>query len=162
MEPRAPTPERRLEAIGQLAAAGIPTGVMASPLIPALNDTELERILERAAEAGAGEAGYILLRLPLEIKDLFTEWLEDTAPGQAKRVMSMVRETRGGRDYDSTFHKRMHGTGAYAELIASRFKLACRKLNLAKEDRCSLDTTQFRPPARPSARQPDENQLTLF
>ncbi len=133
MEPRAPTPERRLDAIRQLTAAGVPTAVMAAPMIPALNDHELEAILERAYEAGARQAGYVVLRLPLEIKDLFREWLEAHQPGRANHVMSLIRSMRGGKDYDAEWGKRMKGTGVYADLIAKRFKLACDRLGLNKE-----------------------------
>jgi DNA repair photolyase len=145
MEPRAPTPERRIDAIRELAAAGVPTAVMAAPMIPALNDHELEGILERACEAGARQAGYVVLRLPLEIKDLFREWLENEQPGRASHVMSLIRSMRGGKDYDAEWGKRMKGTGVYAELIAKRFKLACERLGLNKESR-PLRTDLFCPP----------------
>ncbi len=130
MEPRAPTPERRLEAIRELTAAGVPATVMTAPMIPALNDHELEAILERGHEAGARHAGYVVLRLPLEIKDLFREWLEANQPGRASHVMSLIRSMRGGKDYDAEWGKRMKGSGVYAELIAKRFKLACDRLGL--------------------------------
>ena len=147
MEPRAATPERRLDAIRGLADAGIPAGVMAAPMIPALNDMELERILEAAVAAGATTAGYVLLRLPLEIKDLWEEWLTTHVPGKAAHVMSLVRDTRGGKEYDSRWGKRMSGTGVYADLLAQRFAAATRKLGLTKRD-WKLDTSQFhRPPA---------------
>jgi len=155
MEPRAATPRRRLEAMRALSQAGIPTGVMVAPLIPALNDPEIEAILEAAAEAGAVEAGYILLRLPHEIKHLFREWLDQHAPHRAARIMRLVREMRGGRDYDATFHKRMTGSGRYAELIRRRFELACRRARLNREP-VRLDSRRFRAPAEPS------DQLTLF
>ncbi len=145
MEPRAPTPERRLEAIRELAAAGVPAAVMAAPMIPALNDHELEGILERAAEAGARQAGYVVLRLPLEIKDLFREWLEVHQPGRAAHVMSLIRSMRGGKDYDAEWGKRMKGTGVYADLIAKRFKLACERLGLNKEW-TPTRTDLFKPP----------------
>jgi len=145
MEPRAPTPERRIEAIRALAAAGVPTAVMAAPMIPALNDHELESILERTHEAGARRAGYVLLRLPLEIKDLFREWLTTHEPGRAAHVMSLIRSMRGGKDYDADWGKRMKGTGVYADLIAKRFKLACERLGMNKESR-SLRTDLFKPP----------------
>ncbi len=147
MEPRAAAPERRLETIRGLSQAGIPVGVMAAPMIPALNDAELERILEAAAQAGARSAGYVLLRLPHEIKGLFQEWLEAHEPLKAEHVMSLVRETRGGRLYDSTYGIRMRGTGPYAELLGRRFRRACKRLGLNLGDG-SLDTTRFRPPAR--------------
>jgi DNA repair photolyase len=145
MEPRAPTPERRIDAIRELSAAGVPTAVMAAPMIPALNDHEMEGILERAYEAGARQAGYVVLRLPLEIKDLFREWLENEQPGRATHVMSLIRSMRGGKDYDAEWGKRMKGTGVYAELIAKRFKLACERLGLNKESR-PLRTDLFCPP----------------
>ena len=145
LEPRASTPRRRLAAIGALASAGVPTGVMAAPMIPALNDSQLEAILEAAAQAGAVSAGYTILRLPHEIKDLFAEWLETHAPLKAKHVMTLIRETRGGRLNDPNFGSRMRGQGHYALLIATRFKLACKRLGLNKND-WRLDTTQFHPP----------------
>ena len=112
---------------------GVPVGVMFAPVIPALNDDELETILGKAAEAGARSAGYVLLRLPLEIKDLFREWLEANEPGRAKHVMSLIRQMRNGNDYDSQWHTRMKGTGPYAEMIAKRFRLAVKKLSLNRE-----------------------------
>ena len=147
MEPRAPTPNRRLEAIKALRRAGVPTGVMAAPMVPALNDPELENILEAAAEAGATEAGYILLRLPLEIKDLWREWLEEHYPDRAARIMSHIRAARGGKDYDAEWNKRMTGGGPYAAMIARRFKLATNRLGLNAQ-RLKLDTSQFLPPPR--------------
>ena len=145
MEPRASTPVRRLETIAALKAAGVPVGVMAAPMIPALNDMELERLLEAAAAAGASEAGYILLRLPLEIKALFADWLQSHYPDKAKHVLGLVRETRGGKLYQSGFGTRMTGQGPYAELLKSRFKTACRRLGL-NQRRYDLDTSQFEPP----------------
>ena len=153
LEPRAPSPARRLEALGQLAAAGIPAGVMVAPVVPALTDGEIERILEAAAGAGARSAGYVLLRLPLEVKDLFVEWLAVHAPLKADHVMSLVRQTRGGRAYDSTWELRMRGTGPYAEMIARRFHLACKRLGLNRRD-WAFDTGQFRPPPRPGDQLP--------
>ncbi|MGB8275709.1 MAG: PA0069 family radical SAM protein [Alphaproteobacteria bacterium] len=145
LEPRAATPERRLETVRALNAAGIPAGVMVAPVIPGLTDHELERILERAREAGANCAGYILLRLPLEVKDLFAEWLAAHAPLKAGRVLSLVRQARGGRLNDPAFGSRMKGSGPIAELIARRFEAACRRLDLAR-DSAALDATKFRPP----------------
>lgn len=145
MEPRAPTPERRLEAIRELNAAGIPASVMTAPMIPALNDHEMESILERAHEAGARHAGYVALRLPLEIKDLFREWLEAHQPGRAAHVMSLIRSMRGGKDYDAEWGKRMKGSGVYADLIAKRFKLACDRLGL-NQWWTPLRTDLFKPP----------------
>jgi DNA repair photolyase len=147
MEPRAATPQRRLDAIGALAEAGIPTAVIAAPLIPSLNDIEIERILEAACKAGATEAGYVILRLPLEIKDLFREWLDEAYPDRAKRIMKLVRDMRGGRDYDPEWRARQRGTGPYAQLIAARFRKACARLGLNRR-KFDLDITQFRRPPR--------------
>jgi DNA repair photolyase len=155
MEPRAATPERRLDAIRQLSAAGVPTVVMFAPAIPGLNDHELEAVLERAAAAGAVSAGYVALRLPLEIKDLFAEWLTARRPDRAQRVMSLVRQMRGGRDYDARWGKRMKGEGPIADVIGQRFRAARRRYGL---DRVlpPLDVGQFRRPA------PSTRQLDLF
>ncbi len=150
MEPRASTPARRLAAIGALTRAGVPTAVMFAPVIPALNDAEMEAVLAAAHEAGAAEAGYVLLRMPLEIKDLFRQWLDEQAPDRAARVIKLMREMRGGRDYDANFGRRMTGTGPYARMIAKRFAAACRRLGL-NERRLDLDTGQFRRPAAPGA-----------
>jgi DNA repair photolyase len=147
MEPRAATPGRRIEAIGGLHRAGVPVGVMFAPVIPALNDEELENVLGAAVKAGAGSAGYVLLRLPLEIKDLFREWLEEKEPGRAKHVMSLIRQMRGGKDYDSQWHTRMKGTGPYAEMIARRFHMAVKRLGLNQE-RSPLSVDKFRRPPR--------------
>ena len=147
MEPRAGTPSRRLQAISGLSAAKIPTGVMFAPAIPALNDSELEAVLTAAAEAGATTAGYVLLRLPLEIKDLFREWLETHQPEKARHVMSLIRQMRGGKDYDSRWHTRMKGTGPYAEMIARRFRMAVKRLGLNREQRPLL-LGKFKKPER--------------
>jgi len=147
MEPRAGTPARRLQAIQGLAQAGIPTGVMFAPAIPALNDHEMEAVLDAAAEMGARTAGYVLLRLPLEIKDLFREWLEAQVPGRSKHVMALVRSMRGGKDYDSQWNTRMKGTGPYAEMMARRFRLAVKKLGLNQPSK-PLVINSFRRPAR--------------
>jgi len=146
MEPRASTPPRRLEAIRALNDAGVPAGVMFAPVIPALNDEELESVLGAAKEAGAVSAGYVLLRLPLEIKDLFREWLETNVPDRAKHVMSLVRQMRGGKDYDSTWHTRMRGAGPYAELIARRFHMAVKRLDLNRESHPLVLNRFKRPP----------------
>jgi DNA repair photolyase len=148
MEPRAASPLKRLEAIAALAAAGIPTAVLVAPIIPGLNDMEIERILEMAARAGATRAGYVLLRLPLEISGMFEAWLHEHHPERAARVLALVRETRGGRLYDSRFGTRQTGSGPYADLIAQRFRLALRRLDLEGRTSLSrtLDRTQFRPP----------------
>ncbi len=145
MEPRAATPLKRLAAIRMLADAGVPAGVLAAPMIPALNDAELEMILAAAKEAGAAYADYTLLRLPLEIRDLFVEWLEAHYPDRAGHVMALVRDTRGGADYDSAWGQRRSGTGVYADLLAKRFRLARRKLGLDKRI-VEFDTAQFKPP----------------
>jgi hypothetical protein len=153
MEPRAATPQRRRDAIRALNYAGIPVGVMFAPVIPALNDEELETVLASATEAGASSAGYVLLRLPLEIKDLFREWLEDKAAGRAKHVMSLIRQMRGGKDYDSQWHTRMKGTGPYAEMIARRFHMAVKRLGL-NQLRSPLALHKFRRPPRPGDQLP--------
>ncbi|WP_395650645.1 PA0069 family radical SAM protein [Brevundimonas sp.] len=146
MEPRAATPARRLDAVKRLADAGVPVGVGFAPVIPGLNDHELESILEAAAKAGATRAMYVTLRLPLEIKDLFQEWLADARPDRAARVMSLVRQTRGGKDYDADWSQRMKGTGPVADLIAVRFKAAVKRYGLNGPLR-ELDVTKFRVPA---------------
>ncbi|MGO6683318.1 PA0069 family radical SAM protein [Rhizobium leguminosarum] len=132
MEPRAATPPRRLETIHALAEAGIQTAVMAAPLIPALNDHELERILESAKAAGAAEASYVILRLPLEVSPLFRDWLLQHYPDRYRHVMSLVRSMRGGKDYDAEFGKRMKGAGPYAWQIARRFEMAARRFGLTR------------------------------
>jgi DNA repair photolyase len=149
MEPRAATPARRIEALRALAVAGIPAGVLAAPMIPAVNDMELERILEACAQAGATRGGYVLLRLPLEIAQLFEEWLTLHLPDRAKRVLALVRETRGGALYDSGWGRRQTGTGPYAELLAQRFRIAAARLGLDRTGvgRQALDCSQFRVPA---------------
>jgi len=145
LEPRASTPERRLAAVRALSEAGIPTGVMVAPVIPGLTDSEIEAIVEAAADAGAVSAGRILLRLPLEIKDLFEEWLTANVPDRARRVLSLVRQTRDGKLYDATFGKRQTGSGPYADQIDRRFDLAVRRRGLNAR-RWPLDTTRFRVP----------------
>ncbi len=155
MEPRASTPERRLWAVAQLKAAGAPVGVNFAPCIPGLNDHEMEAVLAKAAEAGAYGAGYITLRLPLEIKDLFREWLEADYPDRAKKVMSLVRQMRGGKDYDPQWGARMTGHGPVAELMRARFKRASKALFPAGERR-PLRLDLFEVPQRPKA------QMELF
>ena len=145
MEPRASTPAKRLEAISRLADAGVPVGVGFAPVIPGLNDHELESVLEAAAKAGAVTAMYVTLRLPLEIKDLFREWLADARPDRAARVMSLVRQTRGGKDYDADWAQRMKGAGPVADLIGARFKAAVKRYGL-DGPRHDLDTTKFTVP----------------
>jgi DNA repair photolyase len=155
MEPRAATPEKRLAAIRGLTDAGCPVTVMFAPVIPGLNDHELEAVLERAAQAGAASAGYVVLRLPLEIKDLFREWLEAARPERAGRVMSLVRQMRHGRDYDMRWTERMKGEGPIAELIATRFAAARRRYGLERPIP-PLDLGRFRVPSAA------DNQLDLF
>ncbi len=155
MEPRASTPDKRLETLETLAAAGVPTSVMVAPVIPGLNDAEMERILERAAVAGVGEAGYVLLRLPLEIGDLFVEWLRANCPDRANRVLSLMRQTRGGKLYDAKWGERMEGDGPYAWMIGRRFEMAARRLGLDRRS-TALRTDLFTPPVRPG------QQLRLF
>jgi len=145
MEPRATAPRRRLETIRGLAGAGVPVGVMTAPMIPGLNDDEMEAILEAAAAAGAQAANYVLLRLPLEIKHLFLEWLEAHYPARKNRVVSLLREARGGKLYDSTWGARMRGRGVHAELLARRFALACNRLQLGKTS-WAPDSSAFRRP----------------
>jgi DNA repair photolyase len=147
LEPRTASPLARLRAVRELNAAGVPTGVMVAPVIPAITDHEMEAILEGAAEAGARWAGYVLVRLPYEIKDLFRDWLTEHFPDRAAHVMSLIQDMRGGRDNDPRFGTRMRGTGPIAELLRSRFKLACKRLNLNSGSREIPERTQlFRPP----------------
>ena len=158
LEPRASAPARRLQAIRTLAAAGVPTGVMVAPVIPQLNDRDLEAILEAAAAAGAQGAGWIMLRLPLEVAPLFRDWLATHYPERAAHVMSLVRDLRGGKDYRSAWGTRMRGSGVFADIIEKRFDVACRRFGLNDEGaRVKLDTSQFVPPARDGGR-----QATLF
>ena len=155
LEPRAAAPQRRVETLRRLAAAGIPTGVMFAPVIPALNDHELERVLEHAAQAGVHHAGYIMLRLPREVNPLFKDWLASHYPLRYERVMHRIQDVRGGEESDSQFGRRMKGQGVFADLVRQRFERACRSLGLNKS-RHQLDTRQFRPPAADAA------QLALF
>ena len=155
MEPRAPTPARRLDALRELGKAGIPTRVMVAPVIPAINDADIERILEAAAGVGVGGAGYVLLRLPLEVRDLFREWLTANFPDRDRHVLALVRQMRGGKDYDSKWGERMTGTGPYAEMIRQRFEAACARLKLNGE-RLPLTVEHFKPPHGRS------EQLSLF
>lgn len=155
MEPRAATPERRIDAIRQLAAAGVPVTVMFAPSIPSLNDHEMEAVLERAAQAGATSAGYVALRLPLEINDLFQQWLATDHPDRAKRVMSLVRQMRGGAAYDSEWGKRMTGEGPVAEVMGQRFSVARRKFGLDTPMQ-RMDVDAFKVPAKAG------DQLSLF
>ena len=141
MEPRVPSPARKLQTIARLSAAGIPVRIMVSPIVPALTDPDLERILKAAKQAGAETASWIMLRLPREVSELFQNWLEEHYPDRSKRVMSHLRAMHGGKTYDAAWHRRMRGSGAYADLINNRFELACRSLGLAKQApklRCDL------------------------
>jgi DNA repair photolyase len=155
MEPRASTPAKRLEAMRRLSDAGIPTTVMVAPVIPALNDSEIERILDAAAHAGVKEASYVLLRLPLEVRDLFREWLMANYPDRYRHIFTLIRDMRGGRDYDSQWGTRMKGTGPMAWMIGRRFEIACEKLGLNKR-RSKLTTDHFARPKRSG------QQLSLF
>ena len=155
MEPRAATPEKRIEAVRRLSEAGVPVTVMFAPAIPGLNDHEMEAVLERAAQAGATGAGYVALRLPLEIKDLFREWLETDHPDRARRVMSLVRQMRGGKDYDMRWGSRMKGEGPIADLMAARFRTAKTRYGLERPW-LSMDASKFRVPVKPGG------QMDLF
>jgi DNA repair photolyase len=156
LEPRTASPQARLRVIQQLAQAGIPVGVLVAPVIPAVTDHEMEDILAAAKEAGASSAGYVLIRLPHEVKILFREWLSRHYPDRAEHVMSLINQTRGGKDYDAKFGQRMSGTGVFAELLRMRFELARRKCGFdSSRDRHDLATDLFRPPA------PNQSQLTL-
>jgi DNA repair photolyase len=155
MEPRAAAPSKRLEALRALSKAGIPTAVLVAPIVPAINDSEIERILDAAANAGVTQAGYVMLRMPFEIKDLFREWLHEHFPDKAKHVISLVRDLHGGKDYDSTWGKRQRGDGPYAWSIGRRFELACRRLGLNGR-RTRMTTALFTPPSR------HRKQLDLF
>jgi DNA repair photolyase len=145
MEPRAATPERRLQAVSELSRAGVPVGVLAAPMIPGLNDVELEKILEAAARAGATHAGCVLLRLPHELKQMFEDWLAHHYPERARHVLNLVRETRAGRLNDPKWHSRFTGSGPYADLLARRFERAARQWGFDRE-RAALDCTQFAVP----------------
>ena len=159
LEPRAASPQRRLDVLRSLSASGVPCGVMVAALIPALNDKTLEHVLEEAAKAGAAEAAYVIMRLPNELKDLFKEWLAEHYPQRADHVISIVRQMRGGRDNDPRFGARMTGTGNFAELVEKRFELACRRFGLnghgAGRKPPELDCGRFRRPS-PSG------QMALF
>ena len=156
LEPRTASPQARLKVIEQLAAAGVPVGVLVAPVIPSLTDHELEQILEAAKAAGATSAGYVLLRLPLEVKDLFREWLTEHYPERAAHVMSLINQSRGGKDYQSEFGTRMVGTGVFAQLLSRRFELTKRRLLLENgEGRHDLRTDLFRAPGG------DRKQMTL-
>jgi DNA repair photolyase len=155
MEPRAATPPKRLGTIEALSKAGVPTVVMSAPIIPGLNDSEIEAILKAGYAAGAREAGYVVLRLPLEVKDVFRAWLEEALPDRAAKVMSLVRQIRQGKENDSTFGRRFTGTGPYAWTIGRRFEMAAQRLGYNKNRR-QLSTDAFRRPPQPG------EQLKLF
>ncbi len=154
MEPRATAPVRRLQTIARLQEAGIPVGVLVAPLIPVLSDDEMETILTRARGAGAGSAGYVLLRLPHEVKDLFREWLAEHEPTKAAHVMQRIRDSRGGKDYDAEFGARMRGSGIYADLLEQRFQLAYQRLGFQAPP--PLETRHFQAPRL------DKAQMDLF
>jgi DNA repair photolyase len=143
LEPRAPSPVARLHAVRALQQAGVPIGIFVAPVIPAVNDHEIERILEAGAQAGAGNAGYVLVRLPYEVKTLFREWLDGHMPDRAAHVMSLINAMRGGRDNDPRFGTRMRGSGPFADLIARRFETACRRLGLSRQRGNRLSTAHF-------------------
>jgi DNA repair photolyase len=158
MEPRAPIPARRLEAIERLAAAGVPVGVMVAPIIPAVNDSEIEKIMTRAYSAGAREAGYVMLRLPLELRDIFREWLLVHYPDRLRHTLSLVQSAHGGKDYDSQWGKRMAGSGPYAWMIGRRFEIAAARLGY-KETATRLRSDLFQPPENQAG---GPKQLSLF
>jgi DNA repair photolyase len=160
MEPRAAAPQRRLQAIAELTRAGVPTGVLAAPMIPGLNDAEMERILEASARAGARHAGYVLLRLPHELRQMFEDWLQTHMPDRAAHVLNLIRETRSGALSDARFHHRFAGQGVYADLLLRRFARAARQWGL-DESREGLDCTRFAVP-QTAARGLAEAQMALF
>lgn len=147
MEPRASSPHKRLDAIRALSSAGVPTSVMVAPIIPALTDCELERILEAAALSGASEAGFILLRLPLEVSELFRDWLLRNRPDRYRHVMNILKSMRGGKDYDAQWGQRMRGTGPYADQIGKRFSLTAKRLGLNLRHK-KLNCTTFLQPQK--------------
>ena len=145
LEPRAASPSRRLKALENLNCAGVPAGVMFAPVIPFINDAEMETVLEQAAAAGARTAGYVILRLPNEVKQLFREWLETHEPGKTDHVFSIIRDLRSGRENDPDYFTRMRGKGVFADLVQKRFRNACRKFGL-NNDRSELNARLFKPP----------------
>ena len=151
MEPRANSPARRIEAMARLANAGVPTGVIVAPVVPALTDPHLERVLEAAAQAGARYASYVVLRLPMEVAELFIEWLQTHHPLRAQHVMSLLRQMRGGRNNDSTFGARMRGNGPISDLIERRFRIACKRLGLNAEQIEQRMRVEAVAPATPAA-----------
>ncbi|MGD0103682.1 MAG: PA0069 family radical SAM protein [Rhodopila sp.] len=161
MEPRAATPARRLHTIAELTRAGVPVGVLAAPMIPALNDAEMEKILEASARAGARHAGYVLLRLPLELRQMFEEWLQTHFPDRARHVLSLIRQTRAGQLNDPRFHHRFTGQGVYADLLARRFTRAARQFGFG-EVRTQLDCQRFAVPDGSAAETTGPGQMSLF
>ncbi len=161
LEPRAAAPQRRLETMQALSSAGVPVGVMIAPVIPQLTDKDLEAILEASSMHGARHAGYVLLRLPREVAPLFRDWLEAHYPLRAAHVMSLVRQMRGGKDYDATWGSRMRGTGQFADLIAARFSNACRRYGFSARGR-TLDTSLFHAPSAAGAGVGAPSQAELF
>ena len=155
MEPRAATPPRRIEAIRRLSEAGVPTSVMVAPVVPAINDMEIERILDAAHAAGAREAGYVLLRLPLEVRDLFREWVMENFPDRSRHVFKLIRDMRNGKDYDAKWGERMVGSGPIAWMIGRRFEAACERLGLNRR-KLKLTTEHFEPTRKRA------QQLDLF
>ena len=156
LEPRAASANARLAAMAELRGAGVPVTVLYAPVIPGLNDCDLESILERSRDAGAVSAAYMLLRLPLEIRDLFFEWLHQHHALRAEHIISLIRQSRGGADYDSRFGHRMRGTGPFADVLKQRFNLSCRKLGLAMGEAPASRDDLFRVPASSG------DQLSLF
>jgi DNA repair photolyase len=159
MEPRAATPARRLHTVAELTRAGVPTGVLVAPMIPALNDAEMEKILEASARAGARHAGYVLLRLPLELREMFEAWLQTHFPDRARHVLNLIRQTRAGELNDSRFHHRFSGQGVYADLLLRRFARATRQFGFG-EARTQLDCNRFAVPG--GAAEPTVSQMSLF
>jgi DNA repair photolyase len=157
LEPRASTPSRRIEAIRALTAAGVPTGVLVAPIVPALTDFDIENVLKTASEAGAQSAGYVMLRLPLEVRDLFVTWLETHFPMRARHVMSLIEQVRDGKHYDATFGQRMRGTGNFATLVAQRFQIACRRYEM-NQARRPLRTDLFSVPPEMARRAPSSSR----
>lgn len=162
MEPRAAAPERRFKTLKTLTEAGIPTGVMIAPVIPALNDHHLEKIITQAYENGASQASYVFIRLPLELTTLFEEWLQQHYPLKAKHVMSIIKQSRGGSHYQFAFGQRMRGEGVFSDLLANRFKHCCQKLGISTERLSSLDTDQFKIPDHWLTPPNHQQQLDLF
>jgi DNA repair photolyase len=165
MEPRAASHQARLAAMDSLAAAGVPATVLIAPVIPALNDCDMESILSQARSAGAQSAAYMMLRLPLEVRDLFFQWLYEHYPLRAERVISLLRQSRGGGDNDSRFGHRMRGTGTFADLLAQRFRLSCKRLGLNEREQIPCRTDLFIPPearAKNSRADPGRRQIDMF